>query len=66
MANKANIVVKEIANLKVTELAVDVGRAMAQQLFKERGNHTEIHLNGAEVAGMLAIAYELGRASSNV
>lgn len=41
-------------------LAVDQGMALARKLFAKRGNHFEAHLNEAELAALLAIAYEAG------
>ena len=40
-----------------SDLAVDVGMAMARKIFEKLGNHSEIHLNEGELAGYLAIAH---------
>lgn len=43
-----------------TDKAIELARVMARQLFKRRGNHSEVHLSEAEVTALLALAIERG------
>lgn len=40
--------------------AIDYGQAYARRIFMKRGNRTEAHLSEAELAAMLAMAFEAG------
>jgi threonine/homoserine efflux transporter RhtA len=37
-------------------VSIAVGQALARSVFKQRGNHSEVHLSELELAALLAIA----------
>lgn len=47
------------------ELAIREGVKIARYVFAKRGNHTEAHISEAELAALLAVAFERGAESSN-
>lgn len=44
-----------------TDEAVEIGRRLARMVFARRGNRTEVHLNEAELAALLALAAAKGQ-----
>lgn len=41
--------------------SVNFGMKLAREVFSKRGNHSEAHLPEAELAALLALAFEAGR-----
>lgn len=44
----------------VKRRALQRGAEMARRVFEKRGNHSEAHMREAELAALLALAFELG------
>jgi hypothetical protein len=44
----------------VKDYAVSRGMILARHVFDKKGNNSEIHMNEAELAALLAIAFEIG------
>lgn len=42
------------------EAAITLGQRMAAKVFAKRGNHSEVHIDHATLAALLAIAFEHG------
>lgn len=43
------------------ETPMEIGIRLARKLFQKRGNHSEVHLNEAQLAAILALAAEEAR-----
>jgi len=48
-------------NKPVTIAAIRAGQMIARKVFAKRGNHSEAHISEAELAALLALAFELGQ-----
>ena len=46
---------------EISDHAVDIGRTVARMLFAKRGNHSEAHLDEAELAALVAIGVDTYR-----
>lgn len=45
----------------VTEDSVKVGQDVAREVFRKRGNHTEIHIREVDLAALIAVGFEAGK-----
>lgn len=45
------------------DIAVRIGTQMARKYFERRGNHSEVHLSEKQLAGIMAVAFEMGAES---
>lgn len=43
-----------------TDTAVEAGMRLARRFFQKRGNHSEAHLSEKELAGLMALAFNMG------
>jgi hypothetical protein len=61
--------VRRIAELEAPAMktlnpgAIQAGKTIARKVFAKRGNHSEAHVSEAELAALLAIAFQLGHES---
>lgn len=51
--------------LRPSDYALEQGIAMAEQIFKKRGNNSEAHIGKEELAALLALAYARGTEMAN-
>jgi hypothetical protein len=45
---------------KLREIAIDQGIRVTENIFKRRGNHSEVHLSRNELAVIISAAWESG------
>jgi hypothetical protein len=45
---------------KLREIAIDEGIRVTENIFKRRGNHSEVHLGRNELAVIISAAWEAG------
>lgn len=56
--HRANMSTEDLEAMRV--VAITAGQRIARKAFAKRGNHSEVHLDEATLAAMLAVAFEQG------